>query len=279
MFKSHLIKHFQLFKLDFLNIAGKLPDEELMPRLRTVIHVLEKRNLEEKTNFLYYIKAHKYYFEAKKRDLLSSEEKDWCEKILFGKSNNKKLINHKKYTASREFLDVLKNRRSVRIWEEAELDNEVFKELIDAAKWAPSSCNRQPWSFIVTKNKDKIELLYNIKGQKFLKDAPNCILVLINKKAWGDKKSFEYFSGLDAGAAIQNLLLKAEDMGLGACWVNWNPKSLSQEDERKVKEKFNIPENFEIISIIPIGESESSPSAPGRKDTLDLIHFEIYNNK
>ena len=279
MLKSHLIKHFQLFKLDYLNIAEKLSNEELMPRLRTVIHVLEKRNLEEKTNFLYYIKAHKYYFEAKKRDLLSSDEIYWCEKILFGKSRNKKSNSQKNDTTSREFIDVLKNRRSVRIWKQAELENEVFKELIDAAKWAPSSCNRQPWNFIVTKNKDKIELLYKIKGQKFLKDAPNCIIVLINKKAWGDKKSFEYFSGLDAGAAIQNLLLKAEDMGLGACWVNWNPKSLSQQDEGKVKEKFNIPENFEIISIIPIGETESSPSAPGRKDTLNLIHFESYNEK
>ena len=148
--------------------------------------------------------------------------------------------------------------------------------MIEAAKWAPSSCNRQPWHFIVTRDKNKINILYNIKGQKFLKDAPNIILVLVNKNAWSNEKSYEYFSRLDAGAAIENLLLKAEDLGIGACWVNWMPKSVSKEQKERIHKEFNIPNHLEIISIIPIGKIKEKPSPPGRKDTTDILDFEKY---
>jgi len=276
MLKSLLSKYIQLFRMEYLNVEKRLSDEKLMPKLRNIIHVLEKRNIEEKTNLIYYIRARKYYFEAKRRDLLSSREKDWCEKVLFGKTTKQKPTSQKHGKTSREFSEVLTNRRSVRTWQDSKLEKEIFKELIEAAKWAPSSCNRQPWHFIITRKKEKIELLYEIKRQKFLKEAPNCILVLINKKAWSSEQSYEYFSRLDAGAAIQNLLLKAEELRLGACWVNWNPESISEKDEKKVRETFDIPHNLEVFSIIPIGKTESSPLAPGRKDTLDMMHFENY---
>jgi len=276
MIKDLLGKYLQLFKIEYLNVEKKLSNDELMPKLRNIVHVLEKRNIEEKTNFIHYIRARKYYFEAKRRDLLSSEEKDWCENVLFGKTTEIKSTSKENEKTSREFSDVLKNRRSIRTWEQSNLEKQIFKELVEAAKWAPSSCNRQPWHFIITRSKEKIELLHEVKGQKFLKDAPNCILILINKKAWSSEQSYEYFSGLDAGAAIQNLLLKAEELGLGACWVNWNPKSISENDEKKVRESFNIPQNLEVISIIPIGKTESSPPAPGRKDTLKMLDFENY---
>jgi len=276
MLKRLLDKYIYLFKMDFLNLDKKLSDEELMPKLRSNIHVLEKRIIEEETNFLKMIKARRYYIEAKKRGLLSEEEKEWCEKVLHGK-RKKKEFSSPDDNRSTNFSKILRERRSVRTWTQSKLEKEVFKELIEAAKWAPSSCNRQPWHFLITRSKEKIELLYKIKGQKFLKDAPNCIMVLINRKAWSTKKDFEYFASLDAGAAIQNLLLKAEELGLGACWVNWNPKSISKKEEEEVRKAFDIPKNLEVISIIPIGETESSPTPPGRKNTLDIMHFENFD--
>jgi len=278
MVKSLIDKYIYLFRLEYLNLEKKLSDDKLMPKLRSVVHALEKRNIEEETDFLRLIRARKYYYEAKRRDLISAEEKDWCENVLFGRPKERKSTPRKTEPTSCKFSDVLKKRRSVRIWQKGELEEEIFKELVEAAKWAPSSCNRQPWHFIVTRNEDKIRLLYEVKGQKFLKEAPNVILVLINKNAWSNEESYEYFSGLDAGAAIENLLLKAEELGLGACWVNWKPTSVSEQDKERIKKEFNIPNHLEVKSIIPIGEIDEKPSPPGRKDTNEFLDFEKYSH-
>ena len=245
-----------------------------MSKLRTQIHILEKRIGEEKTEFFKMISARNLYYEARKRKLLNSDEINWCEHVLFGKPRQIKKRDADYRNATDNILDTIKIRRSIRSWNESVLDNEVFEELVNAARWAPSSCNRQPWHFIVTREKEKIKVLSKIKGQKFLKDAPYCILVLINENSYGNKSDFKYFSGLDAGSAIQNLLLKAEQMELGACWVNWKPESISKRDNKRVKRLFDISNNFHIISIIPIGKIKERPKPPGRKNVSDILDFE-----
>jgi nitroreductase len=277
MLKKMMVKLIAFVRLEFIHPEKKISDDELMPRLRALIHVLEKRISEEETDFLKMISAHNLYFEAKKRKLLSSNEIDWCEHVLFGKIKQHKDIHN--VENSHNFSIVVKNRRSIRSWKKAKINNEIFEELVETAKYAPSSCNRQPWHFVVTGSKEKLDLICTVKGQKFLKNAPYCILVLINKNAWSREDSYKYFSGLDAGAAIQNLLLKAEDLGLGACWVNWEPASISRIEDEKIKKSFDIPKNYEIISLIAIGKPNEKPLPPGRKDTKDIIHMEKFNDK
>jgi len=278
MLKDLLRKIFHFTRFEFFNIEKDLPDERLLPKLRTRIHVLEKRIQEGECSFLKMISARRLYFEAKKRGVLSEKEDEWCRKILFGEDREGK-NEHGEKDKGVSIDTALKGRRSVRSWNNSQITKNEFEKLIEAAKWAPSSCNKQPWHFIVTSDSENIKLLYEIKDQKFLKDAPYIILVLINKDAWSSKKSFEYFSGLDAGAAIENLLLKAEDLGLGACWVNWNPSSISKKEKMSMKKRFNIPSNMEIVTIIPIGKYENKPPAPGRKDTDKIIHFEKFQAK
>lgn len=266
-----LIKTAKILKLEFTQTEKKLSNEELLPKLRTNVHVLEKRTNEERTDFFRMANTHKFYLEAKKRSILSKDEIAWCEKVLFGKIKNEKSLKIKDVNA----IDIItKNRRSSRLWEKTKISNEAFEELINIAKWAPSSCNRQPWHFILTRDDKKIKLIYSIKKQKFIEKAPNCIIALVNTKAWSNENSFKYFSGLDIGAAIQTLLLKAEAMNLGACWVNWYPDSISLKDRKKIRKEFNILENYEIISIIPIGHAKEKPSPPGRRKTDEIIDYE-----
>ena len=270
------IKILSIIKFEILRIEKRLSNEELKKRLRPIIHVLEKRISEEKTDFLRKYHAHKLYFEAKKRDILSSDEINWCEHVLFGKT---RIIKRRTNKKGKNFSDIVIDRRSVRDWQNSKIPNELFEELVECAKWAPSSCNNQPWHFIITNNPKKIGLLNQIKKQKFIEKAPYCILVLVNRNNYGREESFNYFSGLDSGAAIQNLLLKAEEIGLGACWVNWNPTSIDKSNEKKVKEAFKIPEKLKIISIIPIGKPKKQPNPPGRKGTNEILHFEVFKSK
>jgi len=266
---------FWLLKYEYLDAVKKMSNEELMPRLRAQIHVLEKRELEKIVDFTKMISARKYYYEAKKRGLLSSQEEEWCKKVLFGKTKTIKPEDDN--IDSTKFSTLVKRRRSVRSWNQENIEKEKFRELVEAAKWAPSACNKQPWHFIITNDNKKIKSIYEVKGQKFLKDAPHIIICLINRNTYSNEKDCRYFSGLDSGVAIQNLLLKAEELNLGACVVNWKPSSISKSENEKIKKIFGIPNHLRIICIIPIGNFREKPSPPGRKDTNAIIHYEKFD--
>ncbi len=276
MFKKFIIWFIFIIKSKLLDFDRKLSDGRIIPKLIAEVHVIEKEIHEEKIDFLKMVSARNLFFETKRRNLLSSDQENWCNRVLFGKYIEEDQFQIKKNDQSKELTKVIKERRSVRSWLKSEINNSLFEELIEASKWAPSSCNRQPWHFILTKDRNKIELIYKIKGQNFLKEAPYCFIVLIDKNVYS-MDSYDYFSGLDAGAAIQNLLLRAEDLNIGACWVNWSPHSLSDTNNEILKRKLNIPSHMEIISIIALGQIKNKPLPPGRKDTKDILHIEQFD--
>jgi len=261
----------------FFKNAKKLNNEKLESLLRARVHAIEKQgNIEDETNFASMIWARQMYHEAKLRDLLSKEERDWCEQVLFGKQSIKDIHSISKIQKE-DLFNIIKERRSIRSWQEGELTENHFKLLVDAARWAPSSSHRQSWHFLLTRDKEKIKLISEIRGQKFVRNAPNCILALINLQAY-DKKEISYTPYLDAGAAIQNLLLMAHSIGYGACWVNSGKKEIPDSKKmHKIKDLFGIPENVQIVSIIPIGKLPLSiPLAPGRKSIVDIMHMERF---
>ena len=261
----------------FLKDTNKFSNEKLEALLRARVHAIEKHgNIEETTDFLSMVWGRKLYHEAKKRKILSSEEIEWCETILFGKQVIKMQTQITYEGLDNKLFDIIKERRSIRTWQDVELDEKKFELLLDAAKWAPSSSHRQPWHFLLTRDKEKINMLSEIRGQKFVKNAPNCILALINMKAYKGEEIY-YTPYLDAGAAIQNLLLMAHSMGLGACWVNFGKMEVSSTKLDKVKKVFGIPKDIQIVSIIPIGKLTGTLSiAPGRKDTKNIMHIEKF---
>lgn len=270
------IRAFKLLYLAFFKKTNKLKNEKLEAQLRTRVHAVEKRgNIEGNSYALSMILGRKYFFEAKKRNILSQEEIDWCELVLFAKEL-KKQIKIKTEENNGKLINTIIARRSIRSWKGGELNKDDFELLINSAKWAPSSCHRQPWHFLLTNERDKIKLLSEIRGQKFVKGAPSCILVLINIDAYKEEE-VNYTPYLDAGAAIQNLLLTAESLGFGACWVNFGKMEVDDKNMAKAKAAFAIPKEFKIVSIIPIGKnSGAKPHAPGRKSTKNIIHIEKY---
>jgi nitroreductase len=237
------------------------------------VHNIEKGLVEETRDIFSVIWAGKLYYEAKKRGLLSHEEAEWCKRILFGRQIELTGGPNSRY--NNEFMEIVRNRRSVRSWRNGTLKDDEFEHLVNAAKWAPSSCNRQPWYFILTRDANKIKLLSEIRGQKFIGNAPSCILVLINMQSY-DKAEASYTPFLDAGAAIQNLLLMAQLLGLGACWINFGPNEVDETKSEKVKTVFRIPAHYEVVSIIPIGHPKIVPLPPGRKDLSNILHVETF---
>jgi nitroreductase len=183
-----------------------------------------------------------------------------------------------------EFVDLVKNRRSVRKYKSDPVAKEDILKILDAANWAPSAMNWQPWEFIVVSGewmkrlgdsyrevvKGFSESLYKkddskiISGEEFIKfaavygGAPLAVIVLAkaNEDPGVRKANLE-----SASAAMQNLILAAADLGLGTCWMTGPLK-----DEKNLRRILGVPEDREIVAITPLGYPDAVPKPPLRKD-------------
>jgi nitroreductase len=196
--------------------------------------------------------------------------------------------------------EIIRERRSIRKYQDRDIPREVLNELLEDALWAPSGTNRQNWDVYVVKGEKKDKLLESVKlaGEIFkpklktlfpekmvgitlnffnnLGGAPVLLLVYMPKITYEirrDMSSLEKYqveharftNTLSAAALIQNILLLAQDKGLGACWMT-APKNA----EDQINGEMGITDK-ELVSIIPIGYPDQSPPAPPRKG--EKIHW------
>ncbi len=226
-----------------------------LAQLRTQVHVREKhrqgqsiRKPETKTPALY----------KKCRGALSSGEQAWCERVLHGVENC-------------EFPpdDFLYNRRSIRQWKTQRVSTENILAILEAARWAPSSCNRQPIEVVVIMKPQTITEVAKIKRQPFIAHAPCLLAITTAFDSYHHDK--EYFGLLDTGAAIQNMLLAAHRLLLGACWINVAPQ---ESGHKEIQELVRVPHGVRVTSLIALGHPDIQPHPPGRKlMSLKLEHY------
>jgi nitroreductase len=173
-----------------------------------------------------------------------------------------------------ELSETIKGRRSIRAFKKQDVPEEIVEKLIDAARWAPSAGNIQPWEFvIVRKLAVKKKLAQAALSQTVVEEAPVAIVVCANEK----RSSMGYglrgktlYCIQDTAAATQNILLTAHSLGLGACWVG-----AFNEDE--AKETVNAPEGIRPVAIIPVGYADESPLLRSRRPLNQIMHYENYN--
>ncbi|MBC7091467.1 MAG: nitroreductase family protein [Nitrososphaeria archaeon] len=170
---------------------------------------------------------------------------------------------------------VVRNRRSVRSFQEKDVPDELLIKLVEHASLAPSPGNLQPWEFIIVKNRDLIEKIVsttysgNVKTsppQTWIKSASAVIIVCYLSRPvsarYGEEGRVPGLLGI--GAAIENLLLSAVNFGLGACWVS----GFKSEELSKI---LNLPKGSEPISIIPVGYPKEIPDSPPKLPVDDII--------
>ena len=143
-----------------------------------------------------------------------------------------------------EFLEIIKGRRSIRKYLPREVEKEKLESILEAAQWAPSASNKQPWHFIVVKNsKTRTRLGQLHPYGRFMKESPIVIVVLGNPEVHP-----KYYLS-DPHQAVQNILLTAYWQGLGSCWMGVRGASF----ENEIKELLNIPEAYTVVCTISIG--------------------------
>jgi nitroreductase len=198
------------------------------------------------------------------------------------------------YTPEQEYLfDVFKNRRSVRKFLPVPVPDEHIVKILDMARTAPTSGNQQPWKFFVTRDREKLDKLKEaviqsrIQGARdqggldslalagmrdrmdgMLSDylsAPVYVVVLTDSKS-----QYPAYNHWDGPLAAENLILAARALGYGTVFItDALPLDI-------VKQVFEIPEQYEIVTVTPIGVPEQWPQAPAKKPLNDFMVFEKF---
>jgi nitroreductase len=170
-------------------------------------------------------------------------------------------------------LEAIRERRNNLRFSSTKISEEKLNLVLEAGRWAPSWANSQPWRFIVVKDKDTMEKMSNSVSTFFnlaIKDAPVCIAVCVNSK----KDAFHYIE--DGTIATQNMALAAYSLGLGTSWVGvfslFDEKNSS---ERKIKKLLEIPKDWRLISILPLGIPKFKETSH-RKKLSDLVDLNVF---
>lgn len=158
---------------------------------------------------------------------------------------------------------LLANRRSTVLFSSKSIDSNTVNTLFEAARWAPSSMNQQPWRFIYALRGDTYysDLLSCIspKNQKWAKNAPLLLCTIAQTISdYNDRENI--YAWHDTAMAYANLVVQATSLGLSA-------HPMAGFDREKSKQFLEIPERYEPVTFAAIGFKSSSQEFPG--DLID----------
>ncbi|MBS7267457.1 MAG: nitroreductase family protein [Candidatus Freyarchaeota archaeon] len=173
-----------------------------------------------------------------------------------------------------DVFEAIENRRSIRDYDRSKpVSKEIIEKIVNAARWAPTAGNRQPIEVIVVSSQEVREKLASLSGYApYLKDSPVALVVCVNQSKYtkGYENARQFYTPMDASAAIMNMMLAAHGLGLGTCWD-------SVLDKKAIRELLKIPEHVEPFSILALGYPSKRPETPPRRRPLEeMIHWEAY---
>ena len=169
----------------------------------------------------------------------------------------------------------IQNRHSVRKFSTKKPDWRDIIECIDAMRYAPMAGNNFTLKFIVIDDKEKIQKIADAAQQPFISQAKYIVIVCSDPKrtlnAYG--KRGETYVRQQAGAAIENFLLKIEQAGLATCWIGYFV-------EKQIKRELKIPEDIQVEALFPIGyEDTKKYTRKIKTDLNNVLYFNSYGNK
>ena len=177
------------------------------------------------------------------------------------------------------FLDVVKSRRSIRKYDDREVSEATLAEIFEAVRWSPSWANTQCWEIVVVRDPAaRLKLQETIgpknPATKAITAAPVLIALCGRLKSSGYYKDtvttkFGDWYMFDLGIATQTLCLAAHNAGLGTVIVGLF-------DHDRAGRILNIPENVEVVALIPMGYPAKIGRAPDRREIADFVRAESF---
>lgn len=198
-----------------------------------------------------------------------------------------------------ELKEVLERRRSIRKFKPDPIPEEYIMELLEAARLAPSGTNIQPWRFVVVESKEMRQRLSECTiGMSFIAQAPVTIvccadlkslekrpqriaelqkagvfsgtdLEKINledylKQSTMDLNAARAYLSLNVAIAIEHIILRATDLGLGSCWV-------MMFKQKEVKKLLDLGEDIIVVALVPVGFPGQDPPPRPRLKMEDIL--------
>lgn len=190
-------------------------------------------------------------------------------------------------------------RRSIRKYQDKQVERELIEEIIDAGRMAPSAKNRQPWRYIVLGGKSKTDFLEQMQKGILREESENATLpnsangIADAKNTWkimvsvpvlivilndngknpfdaidSDSRFVEIFDTLSIGASIENMLLKADELGLGTLWIANTCYAYKELMEY-------LGTTSQLVGAIALGYADEAPPQRPRKAMEDIVEYRL----
>ena len=173
-------------------------------------------------------------------------------------------------------LDVIESRRSYRgAYSDESVPREDLMKIASAGVAAPSGCNKQTTDFVVVDDRAVLDRLKAVIDPPVARTAPAMIVVMSRRiNAYRDK----CYATQDYSAAIENMLLAAVDLGYSSCWYEGH---ITDEDRicDKIADILNIPEEFDVVCLLPVGKAVDKVNAPVKKPMEERVRFNGWDTR
>ena len=169
-----------------------------------------------------------------------------------------------------ELKEAIRKRQSIRDYEDRPIPEDKLTRVLEAARLAPSASNRQPWKFIVVKEKERRqELAQAANGQAFVGEAP-IIIVAVATNVEHVMPCGVHSHPVDLAIAVDHMTLAAAGEGLGTCWIG----AFSQQ---RVKDILAVPEQYRVVTLFPLGFPRRERDLKMRKNLEEIVCYEIFS--
>jgi nitroreductase len=168
-----------------------------------------------------------------------------------------------------EILNLLKSRRSIRVYQDKPIPQDLLLQILETGRWAPTGANLQPWHFIVVTDQETRRKIGEVARFLFIKSSHVGKAPVVLVLGFDTRKG--KYGRYDVTLAGANMMIMATDLGFGTCWIG-------AFDEPKVKEILEIPENIEVIGLITLGYPNENAEVPPRVELEKIVHWESWSN-
>ncbi|MBU0951484.1 MAG: nitroreductase family protein [Elusimicrobia bacterium] len=164
-------------------------------------------------------------------------------------------------------MEAIKNRRSIRKYQNKPVEKEKLNSVLEAARLAPSARNRQEWQFIVVQDKqtrEKLSIAAN--NQAFVSEAP-VVIACCGLDDGYLMRCGQPATTVDLSIAIDHMTLKAVEEGLGSCWIG----SFYKDEVKKI---LGIPKDIQVVELLTLGYPAENPDTRDRKNLEEIVRWD-----
>ena len=178
-----------------------------------------------------------------------------------------------------DLMQIIKERRSIRRYQDQEVPEEMLHQILESVQWAPSWANTQCWEVIVIRDPGVREAVSETLSQtnparKGLAMAPLVLVMCAKKQSAGfykgksTTKHGDWFM-FDLGLATQNICLMVHNLGLGTVVVGMF-------DHDRARKVLKLGEDYEVVAMLPIGFPAKESPAPKRREISEFTHYDTF---